>query len=113
MYDNLYCKIYLNSELEIDELFQHIICKVSGRKEYIRTIKTDWGEIDLCRNSDFNVQKLEDDPEDFVFWKYYLDIEPEKGIDQYCYINKISKLLEGLKSENIKAVASCDFEEDL
>ena len=35
-----------------------------------------WGEIDVRRNEDFCPRKLVDDPEDFVFWKYYLDIEP-------------------------------------
>lgn len=38
MYNNLYCKVYLNSELEIEELYQHINRKVSGKSEPIRTI---------------------------------------------------------------------------
>jgi len=113
VYNNLYCKVYLNSELEIEELYQHINCKVSGILEPIRTIKTDWGEIDLRRNSDFNPQRLENDSDDYVFWQYYLDIEPKKEVAQSNYIGQIAKLLEQLNSENIKAVASCDFEEDL
>ena len=113
MYDNLYCKVYINSELEIEELYKYINCRVSGRLEYIRAIKTDWGEIVLCKNSDFNPSKLENNPEDFVFWRYYLEIEPEKGIDEARYIGQISKLLEALNSENIKVIASCDFEEEI
>ncbi|MDE6662794.1 MAG: 1,4-dihydroxy-6-naphthoate synthase [Lachnospiraceae bacterium] len=113
MYDNLYCKVYINSNLEIEELYQYINERASGRLEPIRIIKTDWGEIDLRRNSDFNPSILENNPEDFVFWRYYLDIEPEKGIDETRYIARISKLLEELKSENIKVIASCDFEEEI
>ncbi len=113
MYNNLYCKVYLNSELEIEELYQHINCKVLGRLQPIRTTITDWCEMDLRKNSEFNPQRLIEDPEDFVFWQYYIDVEPKKQIDQYNYINQIAKLLRDLNSDNIKIVASCDFEEDL
>ncbi len=105
--------MYLNSELEIEELYQYINCKVLGRLEPIRTIITDWGEMDLRKNNEFNPQRLIDDPENFVFWRYYIDIEPKKQIDQSDYIDQIAKLLKDLNSDNIKAVASCDFEKDL
>lgn len=113
MYNNLYCKIYLDSRLEIEELCQYINDKVSGRIELIRTIKTEWGEIDLRRNNDFNPQRLKNNPEDFVFWQYYLDIEPKGEIDKSEYIGHIAKLIDEFNSENIKVVASCDFEENL
>lgn len=113
MYDDLYCKVYLNSKSEIEELCQQINCVVLGRIEPIRTIITDWGEIDLRKNSDFNPKMLENDPEDFIFWQYYLDIEPKKNVDQFSYIAQIAKLLEQLNLVNIKCVASCDFEEEL
>lgn len=111
--NNLYCKVYLNSGLEIEELYQHINCKILGELKPIRTIKMSWGEIDVRRNEDFCPRKLVDDPEDFVFWKYYLDIEPKEGADENDYIDQIAKLLVKLKAENFKVVASCDFEEYL
>lgn len=113
VYNNLYCKVYLSSELEIEELYQCINCKVLGKLEPIRTIKTNWGEIDLRKNSDFNPEQLKSDPEDFVFWQYYLDIVPEKEVEESNYISQIAKLLDELSSESIKVVASCDFEDDL
>ena len=113
MCSNLYCKVYLNSGLEIEELYQHINSKISGELKPIRTIKMSWGEIDVRKNEDFCPQKLVDDPEDFVFWKYYLDIEPKEGVDENDYIDQIAKLLGKLKAGNFKVVASCDFEEDL
>lgn len=61
MYDNLYCKVYINSELEIEELYQYINERASGKLEPIRIIKTDWGEIDLHKSSDFE--------EDMSSWK--------------------------------------------
>ncbi|MCX4298550.1 MAG: hypothetical protein OSJ73_16200 [Lachnospiraceae bacterium] len=89
MYDNLYCKVYLNSELEIEELYQHINCKVLGRLEPIRTIITDWGEIDLCKNNEFNPQRLIDDPENFVFWRYYIDIEQKNKLTNLIILTKL------------------------
>ena len=113
MYNNLYCKIYLNIELEIDELYVYLINLLSGKTEPIRTIKTDWGELDLRRNSDFDYKQIEKDPDDFIFWQYYLDIEPKKDIEESRYIRQIAKLLNELNENSIKAVASCDFEDVL
>ncbi len=113
MYKNLYCKIYLNIELEINALYLFLVNLVSGKTEPIRTIKTDWGELDLRKNSDFDSKQIEKDPDDFIVWQYYLDIEPRKDIDESQYIRKIAKLLNELNKNSIKAVASCDFEEIL
>ena len=45
MRDNMYCKIYLSTELVFGELYQCICSMTLGRLESVRTIKTDWGEI--------------------------------------------------------------------
>ena len=113
MRDNMYCKIYLSTELVFGELYQCICSMTLGRLESVRTIKTDWGEIDLCKNSEFSLERVKNTPEDFVFWQYYLDIEPKNGIDVSKYIEQIAKLLKNLNLNNMKVVASCDFEEHL
>lgn len=78
-----------------------------------KNCKGGMGEIDLRKNSDFEPKMLEKDPDDFIFWKYYLDIEPQKGIEQEKYINQISRLIQELNLRNIKAIVSCDFEDIL
>lgn len=113
MYDHLYCKLYLSSRLDIEELYECINCLIQGQMDPIRTVKTQWGEMDLRKNSDFDPQRLENTPDDFIFWKYYLDIVPQEGIDQTTYIKQISWLIEELGIRNVKAVASCDFEDIL
>lgn len=112
MYDNLYCKIYLDSTLDIEDLYSILNDILSGELEPIRTIKTGWGELDLRRNYDFDLNRLEVDRNDFIYWQYYLDVEPNE-IQESKYIEGISELLKALKLKNIKAVASCDFEEAL
>lgn len=109
MYKNLYCKVYIKSSLEIEELFDFINSVVLGKKELIRTIKTDWGEMDLRKNSEYNNKNMKD----FVYWPYYLDIQPFEGVDQYTYICNIKKFLEKVKMQGIEVVAACDFESDL
>ena len=113
MYDHLYCKLYLSSRLDIEELYECINCLIQGQMDPIRTVKTQWGEMDLRKNSDFDPQRLENTPDDFIFWKYYLDIIPQEGIEQTTYIKQISWLIEELGIRNIKAVASCEFEDIL
>ena len=89
MYNNLYCKVYLNSELEIEELYQYINCKVLGRLEPIRTIITDWGEMDLRKNNEFNPQRLIDDPENFVFWRYYIEKKKKNKLTNLIILTKL------------------------
>ena len=55
----------------------------------IRTIITDWGEIDLCKNNEFNPQRLIDDPENFVFWRYYIDIEQKNKLTNLIILTKL------------------------
>lgn len=110
MNNDLYCKIYLDTALEIEELYLLINELLAGELEPIRTIKTAWCEIDLRRNSEFDLKCLEKKPEDFIFWKYYLDVEPMDA-DENEYIKGISDLIIKLKGKEVKAVPSCDFEE--
>lgn len=116
-YDSLYCHVYVNSDLEREDLYQYINGKVFGKLDYIRGrvagIVTDWGGMELRRNDEFNPQLLEQDSEDFIFWRYHLDINAKEGIDQSYYIARVAELLRTLNTENMKAVASCDFEEEL
>lgn len=112
MNNDLYCKIYLDTALEIEELYLLINELLSGELEPIRTIKTAWCEIDLRRNSEFDLKHLEKNLEDFIFWKYYLDVEP-MDTDEKEYIKGISDLIIKLKGKEVKAVPSCDFEEEI
>jgi len=111
--DNLYCKMYLNTNWEIQELYFYLIHLVSGKIEPIRTIKTDWGELDLRKNPDFDLKQLEKEPSNFIAWQYYLDIEPQKNTEESDYIRQIARLLNELNKNNMRAVAACDFEDVL
>lgn len=109
MYEDLYCKVFINSKLEIEELYHVINTIVSGRKEGIRTIKTDWAEMDLRKNKEYNDRYIDD----FIYWSYYLDIVPSEQVVSSVYIFHIKNFLEKMKLSRITAVAACDFEHEL
>lgn len=49
---------------------------------------------------------------DFVYWKYYLDIEPQ-NIDECQYIKKIANLLSYLREYCKGVVIACNFEDEV
>ena len=110
MYDDLYCKLYLDSMLEKDELFSLLQELTCGKTELISIIKTACCEIYLGRNKEFDINQPKQKREDFIYWKYYLDIEPLK-LEEEDYIKEIAELILKLRERGINAVPSCDFEE--
>ena len=93
-------------------IIHHLFLLSRGRCLFCTIIKTIWGEIDLRKNKEFGLKCLEENQEDFIFWKFYLDIEPMK-VDEKEYIRGISNLIMNLKEKSIRAVPSCDFEDDI
>lgn len=106
---NLYCKVFLYSTLETEDLYDFIAGVISGKKEAIRTIKTDWGEMDLRENKEYKDTGIND----FLFWPYYLDVEPYEGVEQSVYFSEMKDFLKNLRRSRIAAVPSCDFESEL
>jgi hypothetical protein len=110
--DNLYCKILVDSDLPKDQVVDTVSRMVSGTVDH-GTIVTDWSEIDVVKNDDFDAVKRHKRPDGFLFYRYYLDMEPEARVLRQDYVNAIGKLLEGLWATGWKAVAACDFEDEL
>ena len=75
-----------------------------------------YAELEVRNNDDFKTPKesRSQDPADaFLFWRYYIDIEPKEEVEKSVYIAFISKLLLDLRSQGINAVAACGFEDEL
>lgn len=112
MYEDLYCKVFLDTNLSYEEIFSMVEKYVAGKKESLNYIIADWCEISIQRNKEYNVEQYLLDIDDFVYWKYYLDIEPME-IEEEEYIKKIFDLLKYLKIYCRGVIAACDFEEEL
>lgn len=112
MYDDLYCKIFVDTNLDYEVIFSNVLNYVGGKKESFSYIITDWCDIFIQKNKEYSKEQYLQDINDFVYWKYYLDIEPVEA-DEEIYIEKIQDLLKHLKEYCNGVVAACDFEDKL
>lgn len=112
MYDNLYCKIFIDTDEKREKVLNSIKDIVSGSIERWTIISASM-EIELRKNEEFNKREIARKEDGFLYSRYYLDIEPKENIEQEEYIFGIAILLENLWSIGYKAVTSCDFENEL
>jgi hypothetical protein len=112
LYKDLYCKIFIDTEIVKEELIELLHKRIRGEisKSNITSNSLD---IHVSKNHDFDKIQKNDKLNGFLYSQYYLDIEPMNSIDQEIYINNIAELLNYLWKMNMKSVAACDFEEEL
>lgn len=109
---NLYCKILISTDISEDAIVKKIASITSGRTDQ-RTVVTEWSEIDVVANDDFDEAKSEEVPDGFLFYPYYIDMEPGRDVFPEKYISEVGSLLKGLWNLGWKAVAACNFEHEL
>lgn len=112
MYDNLYCKVFIDTDLIYEELFTLISEFINGKKQAVNYISNKWCDISVQKNKEFDIEHYLLNPNDFLYWKYYLDIEPG-DIEESEYIKKIYDLLRYIKEHCNDAIVACDFEDEL
>lgn len=111
-YDNLYCKIYVDCKININELVRLVAKSIPGRIDLCSVITPEC-EIEVRNNDDFDNNKRSEFPDGFLYYRFYLDLDQTEGTDRGSYIESISRLLEDLWLLSYRAVAACDFEEEL
>ncbi|OBY76287.1 hypothetical protein BBG47_28115 [Paenibacillus sp. KS1] len=75
------------------------------------SILTKQAEIFIFNNGDFDKDKRNQGNDGFLYYKYYLEIEPTEDVIDRNYVLEISNLLTKLWDADFKAIASCDFED--
>jgi hypothetical protein len=110
---DLYCKIYVNAQGPDDEVIKRIAEFTAGQV-FLRTITTPLMLLDVIANDDAD-QVSASTPKGFVYFPYYLEIDPpeDREVDAAEYIGAIQRLLDMLRASYGKAVAACDFEDQL
>lgn len=111
--EDLYCKIFINSSMSIEELSQEIgnFCEIMPDK--FLSIENDYFTIDILRNKEFSEEKTKEFPDGFLYFPYFLDIEGTENTEREEYIKLIGDLILYLWDKKCQLVASSDFEEDL
>lgn len=107
MKSELYCKLFIHTKMSIEELFDLVNQHLKGTKTGIRTIRTNLLEFDLRNNNEYCPSS-----QDFVFWKYYADVETWVS-DKINYIQCLNSLILFLKNNHIDTIAACNFENEL
>ena len=106
---NLFCKLFVDIAAPKEALVQKIADCTNGRAERW-SVKTEWGEVDVVTNEDFDECRKEQEPDGFLFYRFYLEMEPEEDVPSEVYIRSVGTLLADLWKWDAKAVAACDFE---
>lgn len=109
---DLFTKIFLDTDKEKTSVVETVSKIVEGSVTG-STIVTEQAEIYIFNNGDFSEEKRNQESDEFLYYKYYLDIEPMEDVKEKVYIGEISKLLTELWDSGFKAIASCDFEDEL
>jgi len=114
--EDLYCKMFVDFDEDLKSITKLIETLTKGKIENERgRIGTKIAEFDIRKNDDFNTSKefRSNDPADaFLFWRYYIDIEPKEGVEP-SFVSMISQLLKNLRTKGIDTVVACDFEDKL
>lgn len=111
MYDNLYCKVFIDSNVEYEELLLMIMKYIGVEKKSFGYVAAEWCDIFINKNKEYSEEQYLQDSDNFLYWKYYLDIEPI-DIKEEAYIEKISDLLAYLKQYYKGVKPACDFEDE-
>lgn len=106
---DLYCKVYLDSTLPTNDLVE-LLTEGLGGQHRKWTITTNLVEVYVDENEDFDDGRRHNPDNGFLFYPYYVDMEPKPDVPADSYIDAVRRLLAFLKGQGIRAVAACDFE---
>lgn len=108
---DLYCKLFVDVEVDRGALAEQIMSAVGGQVD-LDTVVTPGCEIAVNRNEAFEPEQRYD-PDGFLYFRYFLDVVALMGQPRDAQIELVSRLLEHFWSQGWRAVAACDFEEEL
>jgi len=117
--DALYCQLYIDVEFHkhargevIDLLVKLIDGKRLSNDEYL----TDFGRIQVSYNdyyNDYYSKWRKMFRGNFLYFKFFLEIDPLPELPRDEYILGMKKLIDQLKAKGIRVVPTCAFEDEL
>lgn len=111
--EDLYCKIFINSSMSIEELTQEIGNFFDIVPDKFLSIENDYLTVDILKNKEFDREKAQDFPDGFLYFPYFLDIDSTENTERKEYIEVVGDLTLYLWDKKCQLVVSSDFEEDL
>jgi hypothetical protein len=109
---DLYCKIFVHGEVDLESLAGVAASITHGHIENHRVVSNSL-DIDVEFNEDGDAHRFSADWDRFIHAPYYLDVEPAPNTDRDAYVKAVAALLEGLWGAGFAAVAAAEFEAEL
>lgn len=109
---DLYCHLYIDAYLSKQGLKEHFSELLGGHSEF-DSIDTDLFSLDIKKNDEHDPEQMRNPDNGFIYFPYYVDVEPQPDVDAFNYIASLQDLLRKLRSAGFRVVASCDFEDQL
>jgi hypothetical protein len=82
-----YCKIFVNKDIEQNEL-EILIDKLVRKEKQVRLWILDDISINLNEAAKYPFGKVNED--NFLYWKFFLDVEPTENASRREYIDAIA-----------------------
>ena len=111
----LYCKLFVDIDDISREGLQALLVECLG--DQVKSADR-WSiagllfAIDVRRNDGFDIIRR-NEPDGFLYYRYYLDIDAESSQPRADQIAPVAQILECLWEHGYAAVAACDFEDEL
>jgi hypothetical protein len=110
--ENLYCKIFIDGAIARKDLIALLAASLSGVVSG-HTVVMQHLELDVLDNDDFIDRHKRRDPDDFIHFRYFLDVEPAAGAARNDYVARVGEVQRMLAGNGLRTVAACSFEDEL
>jgi hypothetical protein len=109
---SLFCEIFVDGPASCAVLLELVANRLTGRVDG-SSVLADLATIDIRRNGHADESRKADPRDGFIHFSYLLEIDAEPGAIRASYVAMIGTLLEELWQRGDRAVAACDFEDEL
>lgn len=110
--EDLYCTLFVSGATDADVLTAAVDSISPGA--VMPGDGPGHSALDIAVHAQVRHLPLDDDQDDFVLWRQYLDVDAasaDTGFD--VFLAELVRLITGLRARRLRVVAACDFEEVL
>ncbi len=99
--------VYLDAKISKHNLQEIILTLTKGQILSYR-LKNSWSVIDIDENS-YDPDLAVENPDNFLNWRYLLDIEPSEDLTMRDYVAKVKELFFKLRDKGIRSIIVAEW----
>lgn len=112
MVSNLFCQVFVKTNKNEIELI-HIINDFLKGEIRSRNIDSTHVSLSVIKNKNTGFNRMNDPIDGFLYYPFYLEIEPSQPIRRAAYIHTVKGMIAFLREKDFIAIPSCNFEDEL